>query len=339
VADDFHYTFGREGQKRLSLLFKVLEVFPDPNNSYRVLEELEKLKQRKWLDGEGVEERNTILQLQYGNLLYLRRDYRSALQIYLEAEKKVPEKTTQLRKDVTKALQEVAWEVDSEKGIIAYQQAIDLNLESAYVYNGLGDMYYLQGNYVEAIRAYQEAIKLDPAYAYPHNGLGNVYAYQDKYEDAVIAYRHAIELDPKCASAYNGLGWAYLMKNDLVKAQEKFEYAIPLDPKRYYPIFNLGLVYALQGNIEEAKSKWNQGLQICYQGSNGWSRAYRALYTVAIGEVEFGINEIQQLLAADKSAIGVAREILGDAQVLARCPIKLDGIDQVIAILQESIKQ
>jgi len=337
VAEAFRLTFGKDGQRRLKLFFKALESLPNLDNSHRILEELEKLADRKWLDGEGAEERKAILQLQRGELLYFCGKYKEALQVYLEIEKQVPAHTVQLRKDLTEALQEVAWEVDWENGITAYQQAIELNPQSTYLYNGLGDMYYAKGNYSEAIAAYQEAITLDPNYAYPYNGLGDVYAYQGKCDEAIAAYKCAISLDPKCASAYNGLGWSYLMRNDLIQAKAQFEAAIPLDPKRYYyPVFNLGLVYALEGKVDEAHSQWQKSLAIC-QGGSAWDRAFRSLYTVAVGESKGGIAEMRKIIHEDRSALGVLQEMLGDAEILARCPVKPEGIDTVIDVLKQAI--
>ena len=242
--------------------------------------------------------------------------------------------------DWAEALQEVAaWEVDWKSGIAAYQQAIDLNPESTYLYNGLGDMYYTNGNYSKAIAAYQEAIRLDPQYAYSHNGLGDIYAYQGKYDEAIAAYKRAIQLDPRCASAYNNLGWAYLMKDDLAQARNNFEEAIPLDPKRYYyPVFNLGLVYALEGKIDEAHSQWQESLTLC-KGSSAWDRAFRSLYLVAVGESNHGIAEMRKIIGEDRSALGMMREMLGDAEVLARCPVKPEGIDTVIEMLKQAMAE
>lgn len=174
-------------------------------------------------------------------------------------------------------------------------------------------------------------------YAYPYNGLGDVYAYQGKCDEAIAAYKCAISLDPKCASAYNGLGWSYLMRNDLIQAKAQFEAAIPLDPKRYYyPVFNLGLVYALEGKVDEAHSQWQKSLAIC-QGGSAWDRAFRSLYTVAVGESKRGIAEMRKIIHEDRSALGVLQEMLGDAEILARCPVKPEGIDTVIDVLKQAI--
>jgi tetratricopeptide (TPR) repeat protein len=222
------------------------------------------------------------------------------------------------------------------EAIAAYQQAIELDPKDAAPHNGLGNVYSDQGKLAEAIAAYQQAIELDPKYAHPHNGLGRVYKSQGKLEEAIAAYQNAIEIDPKYISAYNSLGWTYLLKGDLTQAKDKFQEAINLDPKEYSPVINLGLVYALQGNVDEAQNQWHKGLAIC-QGSDAWDRATRALYTIAIGETELGLTEMQKVLDEESSAVGALRNVLEDAEVLARCPVKPEGIDTVVEMLKQGI--
>ena len=163
-----------------------------------------------------------------------------------------------------------------------------------------------------------------------------MYSKQGNYEEAIDAYQKAIALDPKYDSAYNGLGWTYLLKDDLTQAKDKFEEAINLDPQESCYVFNLGLVYALQENLEEACDRWKKGLILC-QGTDTHDRAIRALYTVAVGETEQGITQMQKIVDEDSSAVGELRGVLGDAEVLARCPVKIEGIDTVVEMLKQAI--
>ena len=220
-----------------------------------------------------------------------------------------------------------------DKAIASYQRAIELDPEYASAYNNLGNVYSDRGQLEAAIASYQRAIELDPEYASPHNNLGLVYEQQGKLEPALVSYQQAIQLDRNYGSAYNNLGWVYLLKNDLIQAKNKFEQAIDLDPNNYISIFNLGLVYGLQGNLDRARSQWQKGLAFC-QSNNVWDRALGALYTVALGETEFGIAQMQNLIEEEKGeTLGALRSALDDAEILARCPIKLAGIDTVVEML------
>ena len=278
--------------------------------------------------------------------MYRQGKYKEALQVYLEIEKQIPESARQLKKNLAEEFytlsREFIWPnrkniaVYSRDGEKAIEKAIALNGKEARYYYYLGAIHAKVGRYFQAIAACKRAIELDPKFASPYDGLGNVYFEQGNYTEAIAAYQKAIELDPKSVLVYNNLAWTYLLKGDLTQAKDKFEEAINLDPKNYSLVFNLGLVYALQGNVDEARSQWQKGLAIC-QGSDAWDRAIHALYTVAIGETERGMTEMQKVLDEEGSAVGALRNALGDAEVLARCPVKPEGIDTVIDMLKQAI--
>ena len=412
IAEVFRPTFSNEGQRRFKLFSGAREALPDLENFRQILEEVEKLAQRKWLDGDGAEERRAILLLQRGLLLYRQEKYKEALPVYLEVEQRLPENAAQLRKDLAEDLRSVGWKFAVEQGnaipsleaeqvcskavalnredghnlialgvaqvgwrkyeeavasitkgielganqayshnslgnvyydqgkldkaIAAYQKAIELDPKDAYPHNGLGLVYEKQGNYDQALTAYQKAVEVNPEWATPHTNLGDVYRKQGKLDEAIAAYQQVIELDPKYDSAYNSIGWTYLLKGDLTPAKEKFEEAINLAPNVSAYVFNLGLVYALEGNVDEAHNQWQKGLAIC-QGSEVWDRAMRALYTVAVGETEQGIAQMQKIIDEEDSVVEALRNALGDAEVLARCPVKPAGIDTVVEMLKQAI--
>ncbi|WP_139240662.1 tetratricopeptide repeat protein, partial [Geitlerinema sp. PCC 9228] len=89
-----------------------------------------------------------------------------------------------------------------EQAIAAYQQALEIDPNSAYAYFNLGLVYSNQGNYEQAIAAYQQGLEIDPNDASAYIGLGNAYSNQGKYEQAIAAYQQALEIDPNDANAY-----------------------------------------------------------------------------------------------------------------------------------------
>ena len=227
-----------------------------------------------------------------------------------------------------------------EEAIAAYQKAIELDPKYAYPHNGLGNVYDDQGKLEEAIAAYQKALRLPeqsgtPASAHTlaWNNLGNVYKAQGKLEEAIAAYEKAIEIKPDYDYAYDRLGWTYLLQNELTKAEEHFNKALEIDPKSSSSMFNLGLVYAMQGNIAPAHQQWLKALEL-RQGDKAWDRAIRALYTLALGNKEQGLTEMQQLMAEENVSVGALRDALGDAKILAKCPTPPEGIGEMVELLE-----
>ena len=224
-----------------------------------------------------------------------------------------------------------------EKAIAAYQKAIEIKPDNSKSRNDLGLVYEKQGKLEEAIKAYKKAIELDSEYYWAYRNLGNVYEEQEKYEKAIAAYQKAIAIKPDYDSAYNRLGWTYLLQNELTKAAENFNKAIELDPKESCYVFNLGLVYARQGEMETARQQWQKGLTLC-QADKAWDKAFRALYTLALGNKEQGLTEMQQLMAEENVSVRALRDALDDAKILVKCPTPPEGIGEMVGLLEEGVR-
>ncbi len=150
----------------------------------------------------------------------------------------------------------------SDKAILAWKRAIELDSKFAHPHNGLGNVYYDLKHHDEVIAEYQRAIELDPKYASPHNGLGNVYRDLKRHEEAIAEYQRAIELDPKWATPHNGLGNVYsdLKRHD--EAIAEYQRAIELDPKWARPHDNLGDVYRDLKRHDEAIAEYQRAIEL-----------------------------------------------------------------------------
>src|SRR6266702_718618 len=80
-----------------------------------------------------------------------------------------------------------------------------------------GNNHYNAKEYQEALAAYEQAIRLDPNYAFAYNGKGATLDDLKRFEEALAAYEQAIRLDSKYALAYNNKG---LTLDKLGKSQE-----------------------------------------------------------------------------------------------------------------------
>jgi tetratricopeptide (TPR) repeat protein len=259
-----------------------------------------------------------------------------------------------------------------ELAIASYQQAINLDPKFAYPHKDLGDVYQAQGNYKSAVASYQQAINLNPKEADFHLSLGIVhrqnaqyelasecyqkaielnpknsnihyslgilYEYQGKYELAITSYQQAIDLDPKFAYPHNGLGSAYQAQGHYELAIASYQQAINLTPKDAPSKFNLGIAMGLQGNQTEVIKLWKQGLEIL-TGHSQYQRLFRSLHEVGIGEIERGTNSLRDILEIEKPPVGILSDVIKNAELIARFPTKLEGIDTVIEMLRQAIEK
>jgi tetratricopeptide (TPR) repeat protein len=105
-----------------------------------------------------------------------------------------------------------------EEALTAYEQAIRLDPNLAYVYNNKGKTLNELKRYEEALTAYKQAIRLDPNLAYVYNNKGKTLNELKRYEEALAAYEQAIRLNPNHAKTYNN-------KGDVLNALKHFEEA------------------------------------------------------------------------------------------------------------------
>ena len=98
-----------------------------------------------------------------------------------------------------------------QQAVHAYRRSIQLDRDFGRPYSNLALTYVQQGKYDEAIELYRQSIQLlleNSEKALSWNRLGNVYRYLKDYKQAVVAYRHADELDPAGEDDGDTPGWA-----------------------------------------------------------------------------------------------------------------------------------
>ncbi len=156
----------------------------------------------------------------------------------------------------------------------AYRRAIELDPNSTYPWNSLGNVLtdHLK-RHKEAEKAYRHAIELDPTYGNPWNNLGILLTlHLGRHEEAEKAYRQAIGLDPTSRAPWNNLG--NVLTDDLGRheeAEKAYRRAIELDPTSGPPWNNLGKVLTDHlGRHEEAEKAYRRAIELDPASSNPW---------------------------------------------------------------------
>jgi tetratricopeptide (TPR) repeat protein len=193
VIEAFQVWFDGDSKKRLRIFtkgigyyFNSIHYIFNADSETALLNELETLTRRGWLDGERKSQYITILTLQRGRFLSRLGKYSESLQIHLELEQKLSETALHLRKALATEYRNIGdqltWIDDrivfSPQAQIAYQHAVELNKEDSNAWYGLGTSLALEGENESATEALKKATQLDPKFASPYNGLGNVYLQQ-----------------------------------------------------------------------------------------------------------------------------------------------------------------
>ncbi|MFC1845281.1 sulfotransferase, partial [Thermodesulfobacteriota bacterium] len=138
-----------------------------------------------------------------------------------------------------------------QEAIASFRQAISLSLDSAELYNNLGNALRDFGEMDEAVTCFDKAIALKPDFVEAHNCLGIVFRETGKMDDAIACFRKALALKPDYAVAFRNLSLMvqYTEVDDDVLAMEN------LYKKRDLPdVYRIDLGFALgkvYGNVKD----------------------------------------------------------------------------------------
>ena len=107
------------------------------------------------------------------------------------------------------------------------REAIRLNPHDASYAELLGDIFYAQDKYKDAVTAYRSAIRLEPTNAEFHNKVANSLYGDDKRADSIPEYREAARLDTAEAAYPGNLGRMLAEERQYPEAETALREAIP----------------------------------------------------------------------------------------------------------------
>ncbi len=97
-----------------------------------------------------------------------------------------------------------------------------------------------RGDLAQAEQKYREVIQQEPQVANAYQNLGNVYFTERKYREAIPVLEQALKIDPRLGGAYFILGLAHYQLYDSTPALAAFKSALRLNPSDTNALFYLG---------------------------------------------------------------------------------------------------
>ncbi|GHT69840.1 tetratricopeptide repeat family protein [Bacteroidia bacterium] len=163
------------------------------------------------------------------------------------------------------------------QAIKCYQKGVEIDPNDAKAYYNMGNAYRQQENYAQAIKCYQEAIEIDPNDAAAYYSMGYTYARQENYTQAIKCYQKAIEIKPDFAWVYNSMGYAYAgMKKygeAIANIKKAIEIAIADEDKAVANFYDsMGEIYFMQGNETEAVKWYRKAASMGLKNAQKWLR-------------------------------------------------------------------
>jgi Ca-activated chloride channel family protein len=97
-----------------------------------------------------------------------------------------------------------------------------------------GNEYYKRGQYIEAQWYYEKALQQNSCLVEAHFNIGNVYFQQERYDEAIVQYKIALseaELAAQRSTIYFNLGSAFFYLGQLEEALSAFKSCLLNNPK------------------------------------------------------------------------------------------------------------
>jgi tetratricopeptide (TPR) repeat protein len=150
------------------------------------------------------------------------------------------------------------------KAIQHVQIALQLNPALLLAYDLMGDVYYRQGAYAQAIASYQAGLEQAPRSVSLLTDLGRAAVTAEDYERALSWLGQALALDPDFKEAHYWAGRAQhgLGKPSLAIAEIEtaIRLAVPGDKSAFYYWLSLGDIYAEIGEAQRASAAYERAL-------------------------------------------------------------------------------
>lgn len=192
--------------------------------------------------------------------------------------------------------------------------------------DGLGTVFYQQGDYKNAELAFRQSIQLQPDAVLAYSNLSNVLSRLGRHEEALQILQQGLQIRPN-ATLYTTLGVTLFQRGDYVAAASAFEKAVSPDkgnPARYSHWSNLAdTLLWIPGRKQEARGAYQKAIELLQpalaRSPNDVTLLSRmALYAARTGDstqaTSFAAKVV--LLAPDSPdvqfRVGLAHELLGN---------------------------
>lgn len=148
------------------------------------------------------------------------------------------------------------------EALVAFNNSINLNPQSAWAHNYRGNIYFDLENYDKAMVDYNEAIYLNPEHEWAYIDRGHAYLKQKDFDKALSDFNKAIQLDPEIAFAYIERGIYFLFLDDYDNAIRDFNKAIQINPRDPYTYNKRGEVFFHLKKYNEAINDFKKAIQL-----------------------------------------------------------------------------
>ena len=206
------------------------------------------------------------------------------------------------------------------------------------VHTLVGNLYFAQQRYPEAIAAYQKALAIDSTFSPVYNQLGYSYRFSDKDADAEIAFKKYIELVPNDPNPYDSYAELLMKLGRFDESIAQYERALKVQSTFQPSYFGIATNLNFLGRHEEARVRLQQVLDAAE--NDGQRRAaFNAMAASYIdeGKYEQALEMLtkQYDIAATKNDFAA---MSGDVNTIGNVLLEMGRYDDALKKFNETVE-
>jgi tetratricopeptide (TPR) repeat protein len=204
--------------------------------------------------------------------------------------------------------------------------ALDLQPDYVQAHLALGDAFLKQGDTGEARAEYLRALELQQAYAPAYDGLGRLFETMGQDDQAEQQYRKALEINVAFAGAYTHLGDLYLRRDRPGDAIELFLKAISVKPDFSSAHTRLGVAYAREKLYDDAIAAIRKAQALTPQDPEPY---------VSLARIYFELQSFRRAEAETQAALAQDHDHPGAHLILSDLKRAREDLNAAVEVLEE----
>lgn len=186
-----------------------------------------------------------------------------------------------------------------QQALLAYEEALHMDPDNFYAWNGKGTTLYSQGSYKKALEAYQRAIEIDSENPIVWVSAGLALNCLQRYQQGLVHFERALSLDRKSIAALNGRADAQVGLNMPEEALKSYEQALAYDPMSFQAWNGIGNVRMALREFAGAATAYTKALMVNPRNAVAWCNKAEAL--VRQGHNRAALDALDEAIEVDRS--------------------------------------
>lgn len=178
------------------------------------------------------------------------------------------------------------------------EQHLQTQENQALLWLEIGDLYFADKNYAEALLSFDQALKIKPQIYKAWYYRGNALVRLGRFEEAIISYDQALKFNPDDQQSWFNRGLALGSFGKIQEEILSYDQALKIEPYFHKAWYNRGVALGALGNIEEEIISYNEALKIEPNYPQAWYNKSCA-YTLQ-SKTQLALESLEKAISLDE---------------------------------------